>query len=46
MSFKFLIGVCMHYVKIVNMDYYVNISFTFCNAILTVFLILHKIKSL
>jgi hypothetical protein len=43
MSFKFVLGVCMNLVKIVNMDYYVDISFTFYNAILTVFLILYKI---
>ena len=36
----------MHPVKIMNMAYYVDISFTFYNAILTQFLILYKIKSL
>lgn len=35
----------MHYVKIMNKDNFVDISFTFYDAILTVFLFLYKIKS-
>jgi hypothetical protein len=46
MSFNSLIGVCMHHVKIMIMPYYVDISFTYYDAILTVLLFLYNIKSI